>query len=182
VGVFKINEKFLAQTTPVSRLEKGVCPVALSTFDVLSRKTVTWSTGDTHTIVAASCAIPGIMQPVWIDGRVHVDGGCGDLLGLASCSAEERVLSVDLHTIGLTTTRKWHVRLFGDRPSGSAAALHNCTRLQLRGLPMCGPTSMGAKGPLALQAGRAAMREALTRRANWGGERILGVDVPSARA
>lgn len=35
------------------------------------------------------------MQPVWLaDGRLHVDGGVRDRLGLASCSREERVLNV----------------------------------------------------------------------------------------
>jgi len=116
VGVYRINTPFLAANAPAARLEDGRLPCAVSTFDLLSRRTVTHSAGDTATLIAASCAVPGIMQPVVVSGRLHVDGGVGDLLGLASCSPEERVLSIDLHTQGLMRMRSVHVALLGTRP------------------------------------------------------------------
>ena len=156
--------------------------MAISTYDVFSRTVITHSSGPVHTVVAASCAIPGIMAPVQLHGRTHVDGGVGDLLGLASCGADERVLSLDLLTLGLMTMRGWHVKLLGSRPRGGAAggppALRGCVRLQLRGLPFVGPATMSTRGAAAMAAGAAAMRAALATRSDWGGERIVSVDVP----
>ena len=177
VGFFQINEAFLATTTPIGRLEAGRCPIAVSTYDLYARRVVTHTAGDTHKVVAASCAIPGIMQPVTLDGRVHVDGGVGDLLGLASCGPDERVLSIDLLTQGLMTMRKWHVAMLGARPA-TEPRLRGCTRLLLRGLPFVGPQTMAQRGGAAMAAGAAAMRAALQTRAVWGGERIVAVDVP----
>ena len=57
LGVFRINTAFLQEHAPKKRLEEGHCPVAISTYDLFSRKTVTWSSGDTHHVVAASCAM-----------------------------------------------------------------------------------------------------------------------------
>jgi hypothetical protein len=181
LGFFQINQAFLEAASPITRLEDGVCPVAISTFDVLSRRTIVWSTGPAHAVVAASCAIPGFMQPVRLDGRVHVDGGVADLLGLASCKSDERVLSVDLFTQGLMGMRAWHVKLLGARPAAADAAsgsLAGCTRLQLRGLPFLGPTTMEQRAAEAMEAGRAAMQAALLVRGTFGGERIVAVDVP----
>ena len=132
VGVYRINQPFLAANAPVPRLEDSRLPCAVSTFDVVARRTVTHTAGDVAALVAASCAVPGIMQPVFVNGRMHVDGGVGDLLGLASCTDNERVLSIDLHTQGLMRMRAVHVALLGARP-GSGALWRFGSRLFRRG-------------------------------------------------
>jgi len=180
-GFFRINQQFLERSTPIARLEDGRCRVAISTYDLWSRTVVTHTSGPVHAVVAASCAIPGFMQPVTLNGRVHVDGGAGDLLGLASCGPDERVLSVDLLTQGLATLRGWHVRFLGAR-GGAEPRLRGCARLQLRGLPFVGPSTMAERGAEAMAAGEAAMCAALRTRAVWGNERIVAVDVPPAAA
>ena len=177
-GFFRINEAFLLSKTPLSRLEAGRVPISVSTYDLFARRVVTHSEGDVHTVVAASCAIPGIMSAVQLNGRTHVDGGVGDLLGLASCTSDERVLSVDLLTQGLMTMRSWHVKVLGARPRSAEAKLVGCTRLQLRGLPFVGPATMSARAVEAMEAGAAAMRAALKSRGEWGGERVHVADVP----
>jgi hypothetical protein len=131
------------------------------------------------THVAVHCVrSPIIMQPIHLDGRIHVDGGVGDLLGLASCTPDERVLSIDLHTIGLTRGRRMHVAIFGESPGGPV--LPNCTRLQLTQLPLVSPSTMDVSGKVAFAAGRAAMREALKTRGIWGGDRRVPVAVPES--
>lgn len=144
-----------------------------------ARRTVLHSSGPLAPTVAASCAIPLFFQPVRLGGRPHVDGGVGDLLALASCGPTETVLSVDLHTQGLSTTRRLHARSVGVLPTGSPT-LEGTTRLQLRGLPYVGPGSMGRGGRVAMAAGHAAMAAALRSRGHWGGDRVVGVDVPAA--
>lgn len=165
----------MASRAPHPTLEGGRVPVTISTFDVYSRKTVLHSSGPLAATVAASCAIPLFFQPVRLAGRPHVDGGVGDLLALKGVAPLERVLSVDLHTLGLGDARAAHVKHLG---AGAAGVLHNCTRLQLRGLPFVGPSSMG-RGPLAFAAGHAAMVAALGRVGIWGGDRVVRVPVKS---
>ena len=175
-GAYRINTAFLEQAAPAKRLEAGRLPVAVSTYDMWARRTVAHTAGPTAQVVAASCAIPLIMQPVTLAGRTHVDGGVGDLLALASCNPTERVLSIDLHTLGLMRGRQVHAALLGVRAPG--APLLGCTRLQLHGLPFVGPRTMGLRGAGAIAAGRAAMRAALATRGDWGGERVHVVKVP----
>jgi hypothetical protein len=59
------------------------------------------------------------------------------------------------------------------------ALLRGCARLQLHGLPFVGPSNMHMRGGDAMEAGRDAMRAALTTRAHWGDERIVAVPVPA---
>ena len=115
-----------------------------------------------------------------LDGALHVDGGWDDLLGLASCSRSERVLSVDLHTVGLTRPRAAMLGRMDAARRAQGLVLDGCVRMQFHGVPFVGPTSMAQGGPVAYDAGRAAMAAALDmRRATWGKEKILPVPVSS---
>jgi len=54
-------------------------PLHVSAFDLASRSTRVFSeSGDLVRAIHASCAVPFMFQPVWIDGRPHVDGGIAD--------------------------------------------------------------------------------------------------------
>jgi hypothetical protein len=64
LGFFRINQGFLAAQAPVKRLEEGRCKVAISTYDLFARKVVTWSSGLTHEVVAASCAMCVACSPL----------------------------------------------------------------------------------------------------------------------
>ena len=161
----------MIRKAPISRLESGKIPVAISTFNLFTRRTVVWTKGDAGLVVAASCAIPMIMQPVWLDGEIHVDGGVKDLLGLASCTATERVLSIDLSTTAIAKGRTVHKAILGTQDN--AEPLQNCIKLQLTGLPFVGPTTM-ERGAEAMNFAQAAMRRALALRSReWGHERVV---------
>ena len=59
----------------VTRLEDCVLPIRIGTV-VLATGEMRWhSSGSAYDILKASCAIPGILPPVLIDGELHVDGG-----------------------------------------------------------------------------------------------------------
>ena len=44
--------------------------------------------------IHASCAVPLLFQPVWVEGRPLLDGGIADRPGLDGVPAGERVSSV----------------------------------------------------------------------------------------
>jgi len=67
-------------------------PLAISVFDVLARTTRVVDEGDLAPAIRASCAVPVLFHPVWLNGRPMLDGGIADRPGLAGMPAGERVL------------------------------------------------------------------------------------------
>lgn len=65
-----VNDAVLQR--PVERLKRRFAAVAT---DLASGESVVFRSGDTGRVVQASAAVPGIFQPVGIEGRDYVDGG-----------------------------------------------------------------------------------------------------------
>jgi NTE family protein len=76
-------DALLRQMLPVHRIEDCRVPVQISVFDILARRTRVLDKGDLATAIRASCAVPAMFQPVWIDRRPHWDGGILDRPGIA---------------------------------------------------------------------------------------------------
>ena len=72
--------------------EAARTPAALSVWDVLARRTVVLERGGLARAICASCAFPGLLQPVWIGGRPYLDGGIADRPAQAALRPGERVL------------------------------------------------------------------------------------------
>lgn len=72
--------------------ETARSPAALSVWDVLTRRTRVLERGNLAEAICASCAFPGLLQPVWIDGRPCLDGGIADRPAHAALGPSERVL------------------------------------------------------------------------------------------
>jgi NTE family protein len=64
------------------RIEACRVPVRISVFDILARRTVVMTAGPLSAAIRASCAVPGMFHPVWIDGRPYWDGGIRDRAGI----------------------------------------------------------------------------------------------------
>lgn len=75
-------------------------PLQISAFDVLSFKTTTLKAGSVAKACHASCAVPVLFQPVKIDGRVYLDGGIADKMGLTGVDRNEPILCHNLNDIG----------------------------------------------------------------------------------
>jgi NTE family protein len=58
-------------------------PVRISVFDILARRTTVLVRGPLAPAIRASCAVPGMFHPVWIDRRPYWDGGILDRPGIA---------------------------------------------------------------------------------------------------
>jgi NTE family protein len=76
----------------VQSFEQARIPLAFSAYDVLGLRTRVLEQGPLARAICASCAVPGLFHPVWIDGRPFVDGGVADRPGLAGMPPGTRLL------------------------------------------------------------------------------------------
>ena len=70
----KLCKNFLPDTVP-DEFEKLAIPLTVVASDLYSRQPVVFSQGPLKPALAASIALPGIVRPVEIGGRILVDGG-----------------------------------------------------------------------------------------------------------
>ncbi len=76
-GLFtgKPLQEYINRAVQQLPLEKLRRPFAVVATDLSSGEKIVFRTGNTGMAVSASCAVPGIFQPVVINGRSYVDGG-----------------------------------------------------------------------------------------------------------
>lgn len=88
-----INEAVRQQ--PLERLKK---PFAVVATDLRSGEAVTFRSGNTGMAVRASSSVPGVFQPVGINGREYVDGGLVSPVPVRAARAMggEVVIAVDI--------------------------------------------------------------------------------------
>jgi NTE family protein len=126
--------------------------LSVSVFDALARATRVITAGDLAPALHASCAVPLLFQPVWVEGRPLLDGGIADRPGLAGVPAGTRVLHHHL-----ASRSPW-------RRVGSASMVvpsrPGLVSLVIAGLPRAGPFRLD-RGPRAFAAARRFAREAL---------------------
>ncbi len=137
---------------PVATFEACRMPVALSVFDVLSARVRVRAQGELAAAIVASCALPGLFHPVWLDGRPVVDGGVTDRPGLAGMPPGTPVL---FHH--LSSRSPWRRR---GSPSLQVPARPEMVAVVAHGLPRVGPFRL-EQGPQAFLGARRAMQAAL---------------------
>lgn len=76
-------DTLLRSILPHTSMESCRVPVRISVFDILKRRTTVLTSGDLADAIRASCCVPGMFQPVWIDRRPYWDGGILDRPGIA---------------------------------------------------------------------------------------------------
>jgi NTE family protein len=65
----------IAGAIPVADLAESVVPVHVVTTDLELGECAWWSTGDPVEILTASASLPGMLPPVRLGSRLHIDGG-----------------------------------------------------------------------------------------------------------
>ena len=92
-GLFigKPLQTFINQSIKQVPLEKLRRTFAVVATDLATGEKIVFRTGNTGVAVSASCAVPGVFQPVVINGRSYVDGG----LVRPVPAAEARALGAD---------------------------------------------------------------------------------------
>ncbi|MGZ3456827.1 MAG: patatin-like phospholipase family protein, partial [Polyangiales bacterium] len=88
----KLFRARLESILPASTFEACRVPVAVSTFDVRTRKTRVIDRGSLAPALHASCAVPIMFHPVAHQGSWLLDGGVLDRPGLDGMPRGERVL------------------------------------------------------------------------------------------
>lgn len=140
-------------------------PASLSVYDVLSRSTRVVERGLLAPAIVASCAVPGLFHPVWLDGRPLLDGGILDRHGLAGMPADTRVFYHHL-----SSRSPWRRR-------GSAALevpnRSGMTAFVIGTLPRVGPFRL-ERGRRAFDIGARSAKEALARPIQDSFVRVLG--------
>jgi NTE family protein len=91
-------EAFMTRKVPLTTIENLKIPFVAVATDLNSGARVLLDRGPVARAIRASCAIPGIFQPVTINGRTLVDGGAVD--NLPAAVARERgadiIIAVDI--------------------------------------------------------------------------------------
>jgi NTE family protein len=142
-------------------------PAAISVFDLASRKTRVLDHGPLAPAICASCAVPGLFHPVWIDGRAYWDGGVLDRPGLLGMPENDRVL---FHHIA--SRSPWRASwLTRGSEQMSIPKRQKMTTLVIEELPRSGPFRL-SEGRRAFDVARAAAKEALARPVQSGEVRI----------
>ncbi|MEM6531183.1 MAG: patatin-like phospholipase family protein [Myxococcota bacterium] len=137
----------------VDAFERCETPVAVSVFDLLHRRTRVIRRGPLAPALQASAALPGLFQPVWVDGRPCLDGGIGDRTSLSTAPAPgERVL---FHH--LTPSPRWHRRAASVNHPPSRPGM---IRFSIESLPRLGPFAL-ERGPEVYALARSLMTRAL---------------------
>ncbi len=142
----------LRDLLPVHRIDETRVPARISVYDVLGRKTVVRDRGSLPDAIHASCAVPFLFQPVWLEGRPHLDGGLLDRPGLAGVTAGTRVLHHHL-----SSRSPWRR---STSPALRIPAREDVHALVLDGLPRVSPFDLEA-GHRAYERALAATRRAM---------------------
>lgn len=144
----------LRELLPVAGFDETRRPVAVSVFDMLTRTTRVRDHGELATALHATCAVPVLFQPVWIDRRPFLDGGVLDRPGLTAVPEGERLLFHHLPSRSPWRRKGSDSMKIPERGNMTALVLHN--------LPRSGPHRLGY-GRLALELAYRATVSALDR-------------------
>jgi NTE family protein len=144
----------LHRLLPQRTFDQGRAPAAVSVFEVRSRKTRVLDSGEIAAAIHASCAVPFMFHPVWIEGRAYLDGGVLDRPGLEGMPAsQERVLFHHIHS-----RSPWRTK--GDNVIPTRKGM---VTLVLSDLPRSGPFRLD-EGRRAYRVAKEATKRALDRR------------------
>lgn len=144
----------LHRLLPQATFDKGRAPAAVSVFHVRTRTTRVLDSGEFAAAIHASCAVPFMFHPVWIEGRAYLDGGILDRPGLEGMPAsEERVLFHHIHS-----RSPWRTK--GDNQIPKRKGM---VTLVLEDLPRSGPFKLD-EGRRAYRVAKEATKRALDAR------------------
>jgi NTE family protein len=95
-------ERFVRERVAAQRIEELRLPYAAVATDLGTGEAVVLRSGDVARAVRASSAIPGVFEPVELDGRLLVDGGVARNLPvrIARDLGADVVIAVDVSAIG----------------------------------------------------------------------------------
>lgn len=119
---------------PILDMKHCKIPLSVAAFDVLARETHVLSQGQVDKVIYASCAVPGLFQPLKLNGRWYIDGATTERTGLITVKPEERVF---YHYI--TTPPPWQ---WDKSKQHNAPLRNNLLSVSVYNLPLIGPNNL----------------------------------------
>lgn len=167
LGLLK-GQKFrdkLAEILPVQTFEECPISLALSAYDMRSKKVISLESGDLVPAIYASCAIPFMFQPIEHQGYKFLDGGIKDRPALIPAKDGERIF---FHHIASKSSWRKKEDLSIQIPQRK-----NLASLAIYDLPRSGPTKLDV-GQEAYQRAYFATRRALNMELIEGNVSVAG--------
>jgi NTE family protein len=122
----RLFEKYMAPNFEALKI-----PLQISAFDLFALKTRTLDSGSVAKSARASCAVPGLFHPVYIDKRIYFDGGVADKMGLSGVDHNEFVVA---HSLG---------RISGfESPRVNRKNFSQYLQFELKNIPRSGPNHL----------------------------------------
>lgn len=92
----KFFDAFLGELLPASFADLGI-PLTVIATDLHARQCLMFGEGRLKPALAASMAVPGLVRPIEVDGRVLVDGGVTDPLPFTALRGKaDAIVAVDV--------------------------------------------------------------------------------------
>jgi NTE family protein len=93
--------EMIARACPDEELSAFPTPTEVVTCNLTRGAAQYHRSGRARQVIQASCAMPGLLPPVKLDGETHVDGGVLDVLpwrhALHTAAADEQIIVLDCH-------------------------------------------------------------------------------------
>lgn len=159
-GKFAAKLRGLLDARGVARVEDCRLPFAAVVYDVIARRVRAVERGPLAPAIQASCTVPLMFRPLRHEGRLLLDGGVADRLGLCALQPGERTLH---HA--LRSRSPWRGLTGRAQPSVNEETWRKV--LVVEDLPRVSPFRLEA-GPEALRRAYAATRAWLEAPARGG--------------
>lgn len=118
-------------------------PMRVPAFEINTRSTKVFTSGNLAKAIGATCAVPLMFHPVRIDGKFYYDGGIQDKMAIHGLDENEKILSHYL----ISTSRDPHSIYEMKRDQQTLQARgDNLIKIQLSDLPRSHPFAMD-RGP-----------------------------------
>ena len=151
-GKFAAKLRSLLDARGVAQVEDCALPFAAVVYDLRARQVRAVERGALGPAIQASCTVPLMFRPLRHEGRLLLDGGVADRLGLCALAPGERAMH---HALRSTSPwRRWTPGVPKSMSNGNS--VHK-KMLVVEELPRVTPFHLDA-GPAALRQAHAATR------------------------
>ncbi len=153
-GVLKgeLFRNLIRETISSKRLEECEIPCTVSAFELERREVVLLEKGELASAINASCAVPGLFQPVVVGSTHHLDGAVGDPAGLKGTGNDERIFFHQIHD-----WLPWRLPVGVPMPQPKRRQMKT---LRIKSVPQCGILKLD-NGKSAYYAGYEMTKRAL---------------------
>ena len=140
LSVMNGNEviKVFKKITDITTFEELNVPLTTVSTDIINNKKIESSSGDLIHAIRASIAIPGVLKPININGKLCLDGGLIDPVPLESIKnmGAEKTIAVNLYGLKSNEKQEHKYNIIDIIDRSAKVILNNVTHLSFKnGMP-----------------------------------------------